>query len=101
MSTIAVKIECPCGQRYEFEAEPVAGQMAVPVFCPTCGADGTAAANEFIAQRTPSASTPEAVPSSSAAQMIAGAPRPRSVPVRPLLSDDTTRDLIEAKLDIK
>ena len=46
---IAVKIQCGCGQRYSFEAEPVGGRMPSAVNCPACGADGTAAANEFIA----------------------------------------------------
>jgi hypothetical protein len=47
---ITVKILCGCGQRYAFDVEPVNGQMPSAVTCPTCGADGTAAANDLIAQ---------------------------------------------------
>ncbi len=47
---IPVKIECGCGQRYAFDVEPVNGRMPASVVCPVCGADGTAAANESIAQ---------------------------------------------------
>jgi len=48
--TIPVKIDCECGQRYAFEVEPVNGRVPSPVACPSCGADGTAAANAIIAQ---------------------------------------------------
>ena len=47
---IPVKIQCGCGQRYAFDAEPVNGQMAAAVACPVCGVDGTSVANEIIAQ---------------------------------------------------
>jgi hypothetical protein len=50
---VAVKIECGCGQHYAFDVEPVNGQMAAAVACPTCGADGTAMANEIIARNQP------------------------------------------------
>jgi hypothetical protein len=46
---IPVKIQCSCGQRYSFDVEPVDGHTPAPVCCPTCGADGTDAANESIA----------------------------------------------------
>ena len=46
-----VKIECPCGQHYAFDVEPVNQRMPTPVACPTCGADGTAAANEQLGQQ--------------------------------------------------
>jgi hypothetical protein len=45
-----VKIECECGQNYAFDVEPINGRMPGGVACPGCGADGTVAANEFIAQ---------------------------------------------------
>jgi hypothetical protein len=48
---ISVKVQCSCGQKYAFEVEPVNGRLPQPVNCPTCGADGTAAANEVIAQQ--------------------------------------------------
>ena len=46
---IAVKIECGCGQRYAFDVEPAGQVLAWPVYCPICGADGTNAANQAIA----------------------------------------------------
>jgi hypothetical protein len=49
-AAMPVKVQCSCGQRYEFEVEPVAGRMPTPVNCPSCGADGTDAANASIAQ---------------------------------------------------
>jgi hypothetical protein len=47
---IPVKVQCGCGQRYAFDVDPVDGHMPAPVKCPLCGADGTLAANELIAQ---------------------------------------------------
>jgi len=47
---IPIKIQCTCGQHYAFEIEPVNGRIPSPVACPACGADGTDAANEIIAQ---------------------------------------------------
>ena len=55
---IPIKIQCGCGQRYEFEVEPVGGQVPSPVVCPACGADGTAAANEAIALSVAAPPTP-------------------------------------------
>jgi hypothetical protein len=46
----SIKIECGCGQRYAFDVEPVDSRMPYTVACPICGADGTGAANEVIAQ---------------------------------------------------
>jgi hypothetical protein len=57
---IPIKIQCGCGQRYEFEVEPVGGQVPSPVVCPVCGADGTAAANEAIALSVAAPPTPAA-----------------------------------------
>ena len=50
---IPIKILCGCGQKYAFEVEPVGGRMAYAVQCPVCGAEGTTAANQIIAQRAP------------------------------------------------
>ncbi len=47
---IPIKIQCGCGQKYAFDVEPVHGRMPSPVACPVCGMDGTAAANQLIAQ---------------------------------------------------
>jgi hypothetical protein len=60
---IPVKIECECGQNYAFDVEPVNGMMPAAVRCPSCGADGTAAANDSISRQiAPSvAPAPESV----------------------------------------
>ena len=50
---IPIKIQCGCGQRYAFDAEPVNGRLAAPVSCPACGVDGTAEADKIIAQSQP------------------------------------------------
>ena len=50
---ITVKVQCGCGQKYAFDVEPVNGRMPSPIACPVCGADGTAAANQIIAQSLP------------------------------------------------
>ncbi len=44
-----IKIQCQCGSKYSFEVEPVEGRMPFSVHCPTCNAEGTDAANQFIA----------------------------------------------------
>jgi hypothetical protein len=48
---MTIKIQCPCGQRYAFDIEPVNGRMLSSVACPACGTNGTDAANEIIAQQ--------------------------------------------------
>jgi hypothetical protein len=65
-----IKINCGCGQRYAFDVEPVNGRMITTVACPSCGVDGTAAANEMIAQEL-------------AAQPVAPAPPPPITRLRP------------------
>jgi hypothetical protein len=50
-----VKIECECGQHYVFDVEPANGLMESAVACPSCGADGTTAANAIIAGAEPQA----------------------------------------------
>jgi hypothetical protein len=103
MSAVAIKIECPCGQHYAFDVEPVGGQMPTAIACPTCGADGTTAANEFISHcTTPPRPLVSAAPSADIGAPSVGGIRHRRIPsLRPAVSDDATRDLIEAKLDIK
>ncbi len=51
---IPIKIQCGCGQRYTFDVEPGACLVPNTIVCPVCGADGAAAANAAIAQRTSS-----------------------------------------------
>ena len=72
---IPVKIECGCGQHYAFEVEPENGRMASSVACPVCGADGTASANEMLAQ-------------SLAAQTAAVAPRAGGTSLRIAASEN-------------
>jgi hypothetical protein len=47
---VPVKIRCGCGQKYAFDVYPLNGRMPSSIRCPVCGADGTVAANEVIAQ---------------------------------------------------
>jgi len=60
---VPVKVECECGQNYAFDVEPVNGKMPAAISCPSCGADGTAAANDFISRQpvTEAAATSESV----------------------------------------
>ena len=80
-----VKVECSCGQRFAFEVEPIHGRMPAPVACPTCGADGTAAANAILAQTfdsqlaQPAVALPPPVP--VRARLAVAAPVAASVPV--------------------
>lgn len=48
---VPIKIDCECGQRYAFEVEPLNGRMPSAIACPTCGADGTDAANDSISRQ--------------------------------------------------
>jgi hypothetical protein len=66
---IPIKVPCGCGQEYEFEAEPVDGQLASPVACPVCGADGTRFANFVISQASPAPIAAATPPSPSSLRM--------------------------------
>lgn len=60
-----LKVVCDCGQKYKFDVDPVEGQMPFMVNCPTCGVDGTPAANQLLAQHValfPAAPAPAAEP---------------------------------------
>jgi hypothetical protein len=46
-----IKVKCVCGNVYSFEEVPVDGRLAFPVTCASCGADGTAGANNYIARK--------------------------------------------------
>lgn len=61
-----VKVQCTCGQAYQFEVEPVNNLMPCAVNCPACGADGTQLANESIAQSASPAMAVAAAPAYSA-----------------------------------
>jgi uncharacterized protein YxjI len=69
-----IKIECGCGTKYKFDAEPVNGRMPVQVSCPNCGNDGTTDANLFISRRVPSAPAASARPVPTAIRVAAPAP---------------------------
>jgi hypothetical protein len=75
-----IKVLCGCGQKYVFDVDPVNGRMPVPVACPACGADGTAAANGIIAQNLPA--QPAAAPPPAIRQAAPAAP-PASAPAAP------------------
>ncbi len=75
---VPVKIQCGCGQRYAFDVEPINGLMPSPVACPVCGVDGTAAANQIIAQVL--AAQPAPVP--VARPVLVAASAVRAVPPR-------------------
>ncbi|MDB6064417.1 MAG: hypothetical protein JWR26_625 [Pedosphaera sp.] len=57
-----ITVQCQCGQNYEFEIEPVNGVMPCGVNCPSCNADGTQLANEFIARANAGAPVEAAAP---------------------------------------
>ena len=85
---IPVKVECACGQRYAFDVNPVNGHMPAPVKCPSCGADGTAAANQLIAQALAAqpAAQPVAVPIAPAPVATSGGIRLAILPPPPSAS---------------
>jgi len=91
---IPIKIQCGCGQRYAFEVEPVGDRLPSPVACPVCGADGTAAANEAIAQSV--AARPITIPAANMPLPVAPASSPESqaspaTPARPFVPPRVTR----------
>lgn len=79
---MAIKIQCGCGQNYQFEIEPVSGQMPAAIACPACGVDGTDAANAAIAQaKAPPAGAATRGPSLQLAASVTPAP---TSPRRPI-----------------
>ena len=59
---MTIKLDCPCGQRFAFDIEPVENRMPQAVGCPSCGVDATPAANEFIARQAPAAAVSPPAP---------------------------------------
>lgn len=47
-----LKVTCYCGQKYQFDVEPVNGRMPFAVNCPVCNADGTALADRLIDEQS-------------------------------------------------
>src|SRR2546422_8352949 len=101
---IPIKIQCGCGQRYAFDVEPVHGRMPYAVACPACGVDGTAAANDIIAQSLQVESAAPPAPAKVAAVSIAPSlirasptpTRPRQVTMLPWQVDRS-----QAKLEAR
>lgn len=69
-----IKIQCDCGQKIKFDAEPVNGRMPWEVNCPVCGQSGTDKANWIIAHSAPAPAPLAPIGSLSSAPAIAGAP---------------------------
>jgi hypothetical protein len=100
---ISVKIECACGQHYAFDVEPVNGRMPAPVACPACGADGSPAANAFIAQQlaAPVAIPPPPTASIRRPALVPAAPPSRRGSVVPVPAQpDRTQVMFEARAKI-
>ncbi len=57
-----IKVQCSCQTKFSFEVEPIEGRMPATIFCPTCGADATALANQVIQQNSSSATAAVATP---------------------------------------
>jgi hypothetical protein len=69
-----IKIECECGQHYAFDVEPIMrGKMPSPVACPTCGADGMAAANETLARQLSPLATAVEPPAPAPVRLVVAA----------------------------
>ena len=77
---MTIKLQCNCGSKYAFDVEPENNRMPFPVQCPSCGADGTEAANKIIAEAA-AASTPS---SPKLRVSMAKAASPEAPPVAPV-----------------
>lgn len=107
---VPIKIECVCGQSYAFEIEPINGRMPHAIACPTCSADGTAAANSIITQTLPQAvplavpvATPVAAPARSGMRLVAAIPSasaPAATSVSNILLKERSQVDHEAKAKI-
>jgi hypothetical protein len=103
---IYVKIICPCGQKYAFDVLPVNNRMPSPVKCPVCRADGTPAANLYLAQKamnlTPTPVTPPAMKIPSvydvpSVQIPTGIPAVNSPNFNNVSDDEWRRRALEAE----
>ena len=90
-----IKITCACGSRFKFDVEPVQGRMPVAVPCPTCGADGTAAANALIAQQL-AVATPPPPPPAPTGLRVSGAHTANAAATEPpVMAHESSRPLLE------
>ena len=76
-----IKIECPCGQPFEFDVTPENGQMPCEVNCPGCGVDATALANAFIRKQLAARPGPFAAQPATVVPPVARPPLPTPRPV--------------------
>jgi len=73
-----IKIQCDCGQKFKFDAEPVNGRMPWEVTCPVCGLSGTDKANWIISHAAPASISAPLAPIGS----LSSAP-PAAIPIPP------------------
>jgi hypothetical protein len=84
-----LKIVCGCGQKYSFDVEPIQDQMPFVVNCPSCGTDGTAAANTMLrgqfaaAPASAPAAPPAIATASSGLKLNRPGPAPALAPAPP------------------
>jgi hypothetical protein len=73
-----LKVVCNCGQKYTFDVNPVGNRMPFAIACPSCGADGTAAANAQLSHLpvAPPAGPPTLSLSAAAPVAMVAAPPP-------------------------
>ncbi len=95
---ITVKIQCGCGQKYAFDVEPVNGRMTSPVACPACGANGTDAANEIIAQSL--AAQSDSAPSAGVKLRTAAPTTHAAPPVPPAILRTPIHQAAEQKIKL-
>jgi uncharacterized protein YjeT (DUF2065 family) len=106
---LTIKIECGCGQHYAFDVEADGALEAGTVVCPTCGADGTNAANAIITKNL--AATPVAkeriyvIPPPPSPRVVAPAPPPLPTARVPaaapgIKEDERNQAEVEAKAKI-
>ena len=74
---LEIKIQCPCGQRYKFDVEPIEGRMPFVVNCPICGLEGTSNANEVLGKVL--VAEPLPAPAAASGPMRVGLALPTSV----------------------
>lgn len=81
-----IKVQCLCGTRFKFDVETHLGRMPQRVACPACGADGTDAANAFIAANLPAVPAPVLIsspPPPAPGLRLAGGASPSAAPPAP------------------
>jgi hypothetical protein len=71
-----IKVQCDCGQRYQFEVEPVDGRMPASISCPACGLEGTDKANQLIQEKLAQALAGQTPPRPRIRLATAAAPPP-------------------------